>query len=59
MSGSREMFEMVDGKKADAHLHEPILEDGDHAAATDVSIVIARHTGLTPSEIASLYPGRS
>lgn len=52
------MFYEVNGRRRDENLHNPILEAGDEAAALAVSIPIAVRAGLTPSEIAALFPGR-
>jgi hypothetical protein len=32
-----ELYSIIEGKKQDAHIHEAILADGDHAAAAEVS----------------------
>jgi hypothetical protein len=39
---------------ADAKLHQPILDGGDHAAAEKISDQVARDIGLTDAEIAAL-----
>ena len=57
MSGSDEMFTLVDGKKTDAQLHEPIL-----AAGRDDMTAIrarARKMGLSETAIDRLYPTTS
>ena len=40
-----------DGKRQDAHIHDPILSEGDAPLATDV----AREAGLSEEEIELLY----
>jgi hypothetical protein len=41
MSGNEFFYIDADGKKQDAALHDAILNDGDHHAATEVSREIA------------------
>jgi hypothetical protein len=49
-----EFFTKRGGKRHDAEFHEPILAQGDHAAAKRVSDAVAKRLGLTASQIALL-----
>ena len=44
-----------DGRRADADIHNPILEAGDHKAAQKVSREVAKEAGLTDEDIDSLF----
>lgn len=44
-----------DGRRADADLHNPILEAGDLKAAQKVSRAVAKEAGLTDADIDSLF----
>lgn len=46
-----EFFYTENGKRKDAELHEPILAEGDHAAAEEVSRKIMRELGLDPTTL--------
>jgi predicted ABC-type ATPase len=48
------MFYWRGHQRADAELHDPILEDGDHAKAEAVSRKVAKRLGLTDEEIDKL-----
>jgi hypothetical protein len=52
---SGEMFSIIDGKREDAHLHDPILAAGDHEAALSVGRQAARRLGVSDADIAKLY----
>ena len=53
---SNEFFYLdKDGKKQDAALHDEILSQGDHAAATEIGKEAARRAGLSEAEIAKRY----
>lgn len=52
---SREFYTKVAGVRGDAHLHEPILADGDNHVALNIGREIARAAGLTEAEILLLY----
>ena len=51
---SKEFYYIDRHRFGDARLHEPILADGDEAAARRVSDAVARRLGLTENEIAAL-----
>jgi hypothetical protein len=53
-SAALEFFYKKDGKKCDAALHEPILADGDHAAAEAVGRAVMKRLGLKPDRIDAL-----
>jgi hypothetical protein len=54
----KEFFYSVRGKRMDAELHEPILEAGDHEAATDVSRKVMERLGYSKEQIDG-FLGRS
>ncbi len=43
------------GRVSDAELHEPILEQGDRARATEIAKNVARRADLSEEEIKKLY----
>jgi hypothetical protein len=45
------MFYWDGPMRADAALHQPILDDGDDAAAQKVSRAVAKRLGLTDAQI--------
>jgi cyanate lyase len=47
-------YEDADGNRADAELHQPILDDGDHAKAQAVSRKVAKRLGLSDEQINKL-----
>jgi hypothetical protein len=55
MSGNEFFYKDKDGKKQDAALHDAILNDGDHHAATEVGKEIARRLGISEDMILKLY----
>jgi hypothetical protein len=55
MSGNEFFYKDKDGKKQDAALHDAILNDGDHHAATEVGKEIARSLGISEDMILRLY----
>ncbi len=55
MSDAKELFSIIDGKKVDAHLHEPILE-GKHPKALAVGRAVAKRLGLSDAAIKRLFP---
>jgi len=48
-------YETEDGTRADAELHQDILDDGDHATAQAVSRKVAKRLGLTDEQISRLF----
>lgn len=52
---SNEMFSETSGKKFDAHLHNPILKEGD-GEAEKVGYEQAKKMGLSQEQLAKLYP---
>jgi hypothetical protein len=55
MSGNEFFYKDKDGKKQDAALHDAILNDGDHHAATEVGRETARKLGIPEDMIIKLY----
>jgi hypothetical protein len=53
-SAALEFFYKKDGKKQDAALHEPILAEGDAAAAEKVGRAVMRRLGIKPERIEAL-----
>jgi hypothetical protein len=51
---AEEFFYEKDGKRADAKLHQDILDGGDHEAAETVSRRVAKRAGLTDEQINKL-----
>jgi hypothetical protein len=51
---AREFFYLEDHRKQDSKLHDPILTDGDDAAARKISDKTAKRLGLTADEVAAL-----
>ena len=51
-----EMCSIIDGKREDAHLHEPILAAGDHEASLKVSRKVAKELGLSDAMIEKYLP---
>lgn len=50
-----EFFYTRKGKREDADLHNPIVDDGDHAKAESVSRKAAKRAGLSDAEIDALF----
>ena len=55
MSGNEFFYKDKDGKKQDAALHDAILNDGDHHAATNIGKDVARRLGISEDMILKLY----
>jgi hypothetical protein len=55
MSGNEFFYIDADGKKQDAALHDAILNDGDHHAATNIGKDQARKAGVPEDMILKLY----
>ena len=55
MSGNEFFYKDKDGKKQDAALHDAILNDGDHQAATNIGKDVARRLGISEDMILKLY----
>jgi hypothetical protein len=55
MSGNEFFYKDKDGKKQDAALHDAILNDGDHEAATNIGKDVARRLGISEDMILKLY----
>ena len=55
MSGNEFFYKDKDGKKQDAALHDAILNDGDHHAATNFGKEAARKAGISEDMILKLY----
>lgn len=51
-------FYVENGKRRDAALHEPILAEGDDAAARAVSRAVAIRLGIAPEAIDALHKGK-
>jgi hypothetical protein len=51
---AEEFFYEEDGAKKDAELHDPIIADGDHAAAHEVSRAVMKRLGLSDARINAL-----
>jgi hypothetical protein len=54
----REMFYWKNHQRADADLHNSILENGDHAAAAAVSRNVAKRLGLSDADIDAISAKR-
>jgi hypothetical protein len=56
---AQEFFDLDDDhQRQDADLHEPILADGDHAAALAVGKAVMMRLGLSAERIAALTSGK-
>ena len=56
MSGSEEFQDQAGGKKQDADLHKPILEDGDTVGAFAATYVWLLGQGWSEARIEETYP---